>query len=762
MSMDWNTLEHAFEQLLAVDPSARESWLKREYDNQPELQEALMELLRAHEAGSAPFDLSRSLVEEPAHVPATSLVGHTFGNYKVISVLGRGGMGTVYLGERIDGQYQEQVAIKLVSSASAGEHTLRAIKRERDLLSRLNHPNITKLLDAGETDSGDIYLVTEYVQGQTITDYCEQSGLTTRQRVELLKQVAGAVAYAHQRQILHRDIKPSNVLVTQEGIPKLLDFGIAKLLDTDAADESATLARVMTPDYASPEQLLGNELTLASDVYALGLLLHEMLTGERARKLEAKSVSEMIRILQQRDESGSISHTLMDSDLALLVATATRTDTKVRYATADAFISDLQNWLDLRPLNARPLSWAYQIRKLIQRHQFAAISAGIAVLALLAATGVSIHMAQRAAAQRDAALVAQTNAEAAVDFLSQVLNVGSQFDGRDVTVRELLVRAQQNAVESFDQQLQARGDVLYALGEAQLSLGELDAAQRSYEHAYDARLEALGPANPDTIFAHTRYAYLTLRDEQEKGLALMQEAYEIAIRDINPEQPIYHWAVGSMATVYSNLRQFEKADPLFRQAIEGYQSIGVVDCDRLGMMTNNYAYMLSRNDRLDEAIETALVNLESCSLDPDVIRRRLAYQNVGRLYAQKGDHEAALPYLAKSYQIAKNNLTPEHGSYILATTNYFSSLEHLQDFSQLETVTTESWEFRRAADVEHDAVDVWILGLRSLANQISDPDQSASDLALAKSLFEKNPDGPASWWTDFAQKTIEAREAESG
>ena len=246
------------------------------------------------------LEIPRDLFPE---APEESLVGRQFGAYQIIREIGRGGLGAVYLAARADDEYRKEVAIKLVRRGLDTEDILRRFRNERQILAQLDHPNIARLIDGGTTDEGLPYFVMEYVNGEPIGAYCDAHSLSTTERLNLFRKVCAAVTYAHQNLVIHRDLKPSNILVASDGEPKLLDFGIAKLLGQDEEALAQTMAgqRVMTPEYASPEQVKGEKITTASDVYSLGVLLYELLTGRRPYRLKTRTAEEIARAITDQE-----------------------------------------------------------------------------------------------------------------------------------------------------------------------------------------------------------------------------------------------------------------------------------------------------------------------------------------------------------------------------------------------------------------------------------------------------------------------------
>ena len=299
--------------------------------------------------------------------------GDRFGPYRILHALGRGGMGAVYLAERDDDQFRMTVAIKLMRSNLVTHETLERFKTERQILASLDHPNIARLLDGGAAPNGTPFVVIEYIDGEPITDYCRRHELSIRDRIRLFRKVCSAVQYSHQNLIVHRDLKPGNILVTKDGEPKLLDFGIAKLLDPAASSQTQTNARLMTPDYASPEQVRGEPVTTATDIYALGVLLYELLTGTAS--LQSRQTTDTYAIEQaictEEPTRPSTTRRELRGDLENILLMALRKEPARRYASAEQFSEDLRRYLEGYPIVARQDTWSYRTSKFVRRNKAA-------------------------------------------------------------------------------------------------------------------------------------------------------------------------------------------------------------------------------------------------------------------------------------------------------------------------------------------------------------------------------------------------------
>ncbi len=340
--------------------------------------------------------------------------GRRIGAYAIVRELGRGGMGAVYLAQRADGAFDKQVAIKVLKRGTDTDEVLRRFQSEREILARLNHPNIARLLDAGTTDDGLPYFVMDYVDGKPITKYANEHRLSVTQRLNLFRAVCAAVSYAHQNLIIHRDLKPSNVLVTNEGEVKLLDFGIAKLVQEAEAEQqqvTVTLLRVMTPEYASPEQIKGEPVTTVSDVYSLGVFLYELLTGERPYKLKRRTPAEITKVIcEQEPERPSTAvakgdanskleirnSKILKGDLDNIVLKALRKEPQRRYLSVDQLSDDIRRHLEGLPVRARKDTFSYRASKFIQRHKLGVAAAGLVALALVGGSITTAWQAHQA------------------------------------------------------------------------------------------------------------------------------------------------------------------------------------------------------------------------------------------------------------------------------------------------------------------------------------------------------------------------------
>jgi serine/threonine protein kinase len=407
----WRRVEEAFAAASDVAADRRPAVLAESCGADHALRAEVEALLAAADDGDGAARL-RDLIgaEADALVAPGELRGRRLGAYRVVDELGEGGMGAVYLAVRDDDQYRTRVAIKLLQRGLDSPHAVARFRDERQILAGLDHPGIVRLLDGGSTDDGLPFLVMEHLEGVPITEHAELRGATVRARVELFLQVCAAVEYAHRQLVVHRDLKPTNILVTDGGTAKLLDFGIAKLLGDQLEREAArtqTGMHLLTPQYASPEQARGEPASTASDVYSLGAVLYELLTGAPAVRIEGTGLAALQAILDVEPARPSVvapasRRRALAGDLDNIVLAALRKEPARRYRSVEALSLDLRRYLDGRPVEARPGTWSYRAGKFLRRHRLpvAVAAAGLGLVAVVGALYVLRIVDARRAAER--------------------------------------------------------------------------------------------------------------------------------------------------------------------------------------------------------------------------------------------------------------------------------------------------------------------------------------------------------------------------
>ena len=531
----WRRVREVLDHAIALPADERAIYLEKASAGDPELRVEVESLLRSHERAGKDFlntpvvDL-RSLVTD-AH-GTSGYMGRRIGVYKIVQEIGRGGMGEVYRAARVDGQYEKQAAIKVVRSGYDSSLILERFRHERQILAGLDHPNIARLLDGGTTDEGIPYLVMELIEGLPIDEYCNKRDLGIADRLQLFMQVCSAVQYAHQRLVVHRDLKPSNILVTPEGTPKLLDFGIAKFLDPAAGPET-TLVRPMTPEYASPEQIHGEPITTASDVYSLGVVLYRLLTGQSPYRVDGRNPTELAHAICEveperpstvtraamkqvpqehptvRDPAARFRR-LLKGDLDNIVLKTLRKEPARRYVSADKLEEDIRRYQRGLPVVAAPDSLLYRTRKFVQRNRVGVTAAALVLIAIVTAVWVSVRQARIAEQERRRAEKRFEDVRKLANSLIFEIHDSIETLPGATPSRKLLLN---RAVEYLDHLSQdASGDLnlqrelawayerlATVQGDTtQSNLGQVSAAEESHHKAL-ALFEAVAKANPHDV-----------------------------------------------------------------------------------------------------------------------------------------------------------------------------------------------------------------------------------------------------------------------
>ncbi len=527
-------LRVAFEMLLDTPLAERESALARLEAGDPELAAEVSSLLAAHAASTGFLD-SPASASRPGPAP-----GDALGPYRIVEEIGRGGIGVVYRATRDDDAFRKDVAIKLIDPGMRSDEMLRRFRAERQILAMLEHPNIARLLDGGTAPDGSPFLVMEYVEGQPLITWCDEHRLGIRERLQLFLVVCDAVRFAHQRLVVHRDLKPDNVLVTPDGSPRLLDFGIAKLLASEGSLPSTMTMpahRLLTPDYASPEQVRGEPVTVSTDVYSLGVVLYELLVGERPHRFTTRSPEEVLRVVTQLDPPrpsvavsraddeeamrarGSTARALarrLAGDLDYVVLKAIERDAGRRYATVDQLAQDIRRFLDGEAVLARGGSRFYLFARFVRRHRAAAAVSAIVLVSLLAGVIGTSWQAGVARRERDRATrrfddVRRLAHAVMFDLHDAIANLPGSTRARELLVRHALGYLEDLRREADpDPGLRHEMGVAYAkIADVQgrpefPNLGQTRAAKENYEQAIRLLDEALAAAPESTAIARDR------------------------------------------------------------------------------------------------------------------------------------------------------------------------------------------------------------------------------------------------------------------
>lgn len=698
---DWGRVKEIFAEAAELSQAERAGFLERACAGNEGLRREVESLLEA-DTGATSF------IEDPAMaIPPEFLIeeakaeetfeGRQLGAYRILRELGRGGLGAVYLAARADDRYQKQVAIKLIRRGLDTDDILSRFRAERQILAQLDHPNIARLLDAGSTDEGLPYFVMEFIDGQPINTYCDARQLSVASRLKLFRTVCGAVTYAHQHLVIHRDIKPSNILVTNEGEPKLLDFGIAKMLHADDPLAAATLtgARVMTPEYASPEQVQGGAVTTSTDIYSLGVLLYELLTGKKPYRLATRTPEEISRaVTDQLPERPSTAVSRAEisqqsairdakslrGDLDNIVLMALRKEPSRRYASVGQFSEDIRRHLEGRPVLAHKDTLSYRATKFIKRNKIGVAAAAALVLTLLGGIIATAWQAKRAtdqarvaAQERDRARVEAAKAARINDFLQHVLgfvNVGylSQNPQKKnvATIAEALDEASRRAERELADQPEILAAVLGTLGVSYSSQGKMDLAEKHSRAALDIRRKVQGPEHPETAGSMVALAEkLVAQGKYPEAEALAREAVAVFRRlrergEVNPRGFALSLNILGMAQGYRGDAQAAQAS--YVEAVEVGANLTGVDRGMIATIYSNLAIQRGNQGDTDGAVDYLQKAIAEMRRLPDKPVTNLAnsLSNLGSFLTIKGDYAKADTALREAEELNRNAVGEKH------------------------------------------------------------------------------------------------------
>jgi tetratricopeptide (TPR) repeat protein len=666
-------LHPLLDEALQLDEREREAWVARLRLEDPAMAGRLERLLSGEgEPDSEDLLTGKGTWADVMEPP--SLEGLTVGTYTVERAVGQGGMGTVWLARRSDGRFQGRAAVKLLNLALSGTVGRERFQREGTLLARLTHPNIARLIDAGLTQGGQPYLVLEYIEGRRIDHYCDGERLSPTRRIELMLQVLGAVAHAHANLVVHRDLKPSNILVTSDGTVKLLDFGIAKLLEseTGAAERSALTdigGLALTPEYAAPEQVDGRPVTTATDVYALGVLLYILLAGRHPTGEGCRSAGEHLRAVAENEPAR-----LHAGDLDNILLKALKKNPAERYATVRELADDLRRYLRREPVMARGDGLGYRAGRFVSRHRAAVTAGTLTAVALLAATVISIQQSREARGQRDAALRQSRRAAAELEFQNLMLtNIGSSR----VTMRDVLDHGQVLLQQQYGGDPATAVEIALTLGDGFADLGADD--QRL---VMDIRAESLAAVarSPDLVLKSRCARATALADgNQVPAATALMDRIRPALAAASPETA--EFCLAEVAAVEMRQARFDSAAVLSRRAGELLEQDG----DSLGMqyvgVLNLEANALENLKRGREALAVYqhLASLMDRTGRGEASGRNVIRSNIGLALANLGELRAAEPIQREALEQSRRS-NPRGEAHPVVIANYCKTILFLQKF----------------------------------------------------------------------------------
>ncbi|MDX2040020.1 MAG: serine/threonine-protein kinase [Acidobacteriota bacterium] len=795
----WQLIEAIFSTVVDRSPAEREAHLTRVCGGDEELRREVMELLEHETKELFLEDPIKYATFAVTREPADEMLGHLIGPYRLIRLVGRGGMGVVYEAVRDDRQFDQRVALKIIKRGMDSDFVRERFLRERQILASLDHPHIARLLDGGSTADGLPYFAMEFVEGEPITDYCRQRKLSLNAKLKLFRDVCAAVQHAHQKLAVHRDLKPSNIMVTtsadgKDGTPKLLDFGIAKLLAADpgeAVTRTETALRLMTPDYASPEQVRGGTITTATDVYALGIVLYELLTGQRPYQFDTYAPAAIERAICDTEaarpsemagrQSGAAAKQARElvGDLDNIVMMALRKEPARRYQSVEKFSDDIRRYLEGLPITARADTFTYRAGKFVRRHRVAVAAAVLVLLSLLGGIIATTFAARQARAERDRANQAAASAEAATKSLVAMFEFADpgKSKGNAITAKELLDQGAEKVVRELNGQPALQAKLLDTIGLLYHSIGLYDRGQPLLEEALKLRRQTLGNEHADVATSLDHLAEAArVKDDFAKSESLFREALAMRRKLLGAESREVADSLNNLALVLQNTNRYDETEQLLRESLAiRHKLLGQEHSDVATSLSNlgltlyakgrsdeaeqmfreslamrrkllgadhhlvawsmsNLAARLHRKGQLDEAErlhrEALAIRRQWFGTDhPDTLRSSGALASVLR---DKGDCRAALPLFEETISLGSALLGPDHLDVVGDKNAMAPCLTKLGRYREAEEQLLTAYAKLQAGLPNHWQTKLSIRRLAELYEAWGKPDQAAHYRALLK------------------------------
>ena len=772
----WERIEELFDEAAEIPPPKRSAFLEEAVDGDEEIRREVESLLAADEAAAdflekpaAPAHVGK-LLEHPEVQTGDRLTQSHVGPYRLLRELGEGGMSRVYLAVRDDDQFKKLVAIKVIRDGPHSSELNSRFRTERQILASLDHANIARILDGGSTEDGLPYFLMDYIEGAPLDEYCDRTQLTTTQRLELFLPICEAVDYAHRNLVVHRDLKPSNILVTSDGIPKLLDFGIAKLLKPEQfslpLDVTTPDLRPLTPYYASPEQLQAAQITTASDVYSLGVLLFKLLTGRFPYRFGESSIKEVERVVfDVEPDAPSVAidriegaadgndstppETIAASrktplarlrkelagDLDNILLTALRKEPDRRYASVRMFSDDLQRHLDGEPVLARGDQFLYRVSRFLRRNRVATAVAA-AFLALLIGFSVVVSLqARQAAAERDQAQLERDRAEQVVRFLQGIFQLSNpdQAGGETITAREILDQGAARVAQELTDQPIVRATLMEAIGNVYRNLGLYDSAEVLLRRTLATREQTVGI---DSLAAAQTLNNLGIvlrsKGEFEGAGPLFRRALELRIGALGDNHPDVAQSLYNLGTLEREVGNFDEAEQLYRLAI------GILRQSRRtrSELSASLGELAILRDKVGDTEGAVLLFREALDIrreifPPEHTLVAEAANNLAVPLAVSGDLDAAAPLFREAYDVRRKLLGDEHPTVTESLNNVARLHQELGEYERAEELYRRGIEARsRTGGRNHPTVATLISNLAVTL-------QRKGDLAAAESAHRE-------------------------
>ena len=726
----WQKIELLFEEALKLESSERENFLKKKCGDDKELFDEIISLL--NEDSNIHAILREDLTGSINLPEEINYEGKIVGAYRILKKIAEGGMGSVFLAERADGQFEQKVALKLIKQGLNSAEIVRRFQSERQILARLQHPNIARLLDGGLTDEGLPYFTMEYVEGEPIDKYCDTHKLTIDERLKLFIKVCSAIHYAHQNLVIHRDLKPGNILITEDGSVKLLDFGIAKVFTEDENAELTMITRtglfLMTPEYAAPEQIKGEAITTATDVYSLGLILYQLLTGSFPYEIKSLTPLELEKVIchtnpdkpstlitkTNKSTAGDLTNTAevfekrkidayklrkkLLGDIDNICLMALRKEPGRRYSSAEQFKSDIERYLGGLPVIAHTPTIKYRTEKFIQRHKIGLATGVIAVLLIALLTTFYFLQLKE---ERDKAQLEALKSAKVSEFLQNIFKVSdpSESRGQTITARELLDRGAEKIETELKDQPDVKATMLEVIGRVYTKLGLYKEAEPLIENSLRIREKLFGENSLETSKSLAALGELSnLKGDYEKAEELLNKAIDIQ-NNLSIENELEKVKVLSeLATNYSVTGKFDKSDSLYNVIIDLYSRNNIKEDETLFTILNNLALSMHESgnyNQADSLYRIAYNHQKKYYENKPHPELATTTYNFAQLLRDRGNLDEAQKMFEESLNMDKILNGPEHPDVAYSLQGLASVYRIKGNYDESEKLYRESLRIRR-------------------------------------------------------------------
>jgi serine/threonine-protein kinase len=690
---DFLRLERWFQR--AVETDDRDAVIAACRAEDPDLVERLEAMLAADDEQASEDDRLRRVVADEAVGTDNGEAPEQIGPFEVVRRLGAGGMGVVYLCRRSGPDFEQQVAVKRLPAAGDSDFARERLKMERRVLAGLRHPNIAQLIDGGEAPDGTPWVAMEYIEGRPIDRWVDDQGLDRRDRVQRFLALCDAVQFAHRNLVVHRDIKASNVLIDTHGQLKLLDFGIAKLVDEAEAevdDSPLTVASTMTPHYASPEQVRGEAVTPASDVYSLGVLLFELLAGQRPYDFPTRRPSDIERVVCEVEPPPLGGRNTTDLDC--IIARAMHKDPARRYASARELSDDLRRWLDGRPVEARPDSPMYRTGRFMRRHPFGVGAAALIAVLVIGFGATMARQAQLLELERDAAAREARVAQETSEFLIDLFAVSDPREANpaDVRARDMLDAAAERLPDELESDPLGRAQLMHVIGLAYSNLGIGDRGIELLRRSMDLRIQHAGDDSALAADSRNRLGNALRRfGYMSEAEPLLVQA--LAWREQNgPVDPDLADSYNNVGLLQNELGYYEEAEATLRHAIALHRQVDGRATRAAAAPLHNLALALRRQQRFDDAAEAAAesIAIKRAAGDWSLSSLAVTLAVLANIERQRGNLEAALTDSTESLALREEVFGRDNVLIASGLVTHANIVEAMGDLDRAEQLKRES------------------------------------------------------------------------